>query len=72
MQAQDLVRHQPPTPELDEGGRPAEAGGTSMLRSHLRRIRPVAPDIAWASNLAQDGQAPSNMTERTRYQPRHR
>ncbi|GEM_PF-5110577 len=43
-----------------------------MLRSHLRRIRPVAPDIAWASNLAQDGQAPSNMTERTRYQPRHR
>ena len=49
MQAPDLVRHQPPSPEPEDGGRPAGAArGPSTLRPGLRRIRPVAPDIAWA------------------------
>ena len=49
MQAPDLVRHQPTPPEPDIGGRPAGAAHVnSALRRGLRRIRPVAPDIAWA------------------------
>ncbi|MGP0026655.1 MAG: hypothetical protein ACLPKE_25360, partial [Streptosporangiaceae bacterium] len=49
VQAQDLVRHQPPAPELEAGGRRAGAARiTFALFSCLRRIRPVAPDIAWA------------------------
>jgi len=49
VQAQDLVRHQPPPPEPDAGGGPPGAArGPSTLRRGLRRIRPVAPDIAWA------------------------
>ena len=50
MQAQDLVRrHQPAESELEAGDRPAGAARvTSALRHGLRRIRPVAPDIAWA------------------------
>ena len=43
-------RHQSPAPELEVGDRPAGAARvTSGLRHGLRRIRPVAPDIAWAA-----------------------
>lgn len=49
MQAQDLVRHQPSAPELEAGDLPAGVARiTFALRHRLRRIRPVAPDIAWA------------------------
>ena len=50
MRTQDHVRrHQPPAPELEVGDRPQGAARvTSTLRHGLRRIRPVAPDIAWA------------------------
>ncbi len=51
MRTQDLVRrHQPPAPELEAGGRHAEAGRAgSVPRRGLRRLRPVVPDIAWAA-----------------------
>jgi len=49
VRTQDLVRHQSPPPGPDDGGRPAGAAraGSGMGRG-LRRLRPVAPDIAWA------------------------
>ena len=50
MRTQDLVRrHQPAAPAPEAGGprsRAADAGSAS--RGVLRRLRPVAPDIAWA------------------------
>ncbi len=67
MRTLDLVRrHQPPAPGLDDGDRREEApsagralslsGLGDRLRRRLRRLRPVAPDIAWAvfagANLA--------------------
>ena len=50
MRTQDLVRrHQPPTPVLEAGGRQVRAPGVvPALRYGPRRLRPVAPDIAWA------------------------
>ena len=50
MRTQDLVRrHQPPTPVLEAGGRQVRAPGVvPALRFGPRRLRPVAPDIAWA------------------------
>ena len=50
MRTQDLVRrHQPPTPVLEVGGRQVRAPRVvPALRFGPRRLRPVAPDIAWA------------------------
>jgi len=50
VRTQDHVRrHQLPAPELEVGDHPVGAARvTSALRHGLRRIRPVAPDIAWA------------------------
>ena len=50
VRTQDLVRgHQLPAPAPDaDGDRVQTARAWSALRRGLRRIRPVAPDIAWA------------------------
>ena len=58
MRTQDLVRRRPPAAVvLDSGDRHQRAGQPgSGIRRALRRLRPVAPDIAWAvfagANLA--------------------
>ncbi len=54
MPTQDLVRQQPPGPELDGGARHARAAHVmsalrNALRNGLRRARPVWVDIAWAA-----------------------
>jgi len=50
VRTQDLARrHQSPPPGRDDGGRPAGAARVVPGMGHgLRRLRPVAPDIAWA------------------------
>ena len=50
MRTQDLVRrHQPAGPAPEAGVRPVRAADAgSAPRGVLRRLRPVAPDIAWA------------------------
>ena len=50
MGTQDLVRrHQPLAPEPDAGGPRDRPAVGPALRGGLRRLRPVAPDIAWAA-----------------------
>ena len=51
MRTQDLVRrHQPPAPVSDVGGpRDGAAGARPVPRGSLQRLRPFAPDIAWAA-----------------------
>ena len=49
MRTQDLVRrHQPPAPAPDVAGPRDQPPGGLAPRGGLRRLRPVAPDIAWA------------------------
>jgi signal transduction histidine kinase len=51
VRTQDLVRrHQPPAPVPDAGSpRDRATGAGPVPRGGLRRLRPVAPDIAWAA-----------------------
>ncbi|HEY3647422.1 MAG TPA: hypothetical protein VGL33_05590, partial [Streptosporangiaceae bacterium] len=49
MRTQDLVRrHQPPAPAPDVAGPHDQPASGLAPRGGLRRLRPVAPDIAWA------------------------